>query len=207
MTKAAKLASDILNNPIITPIPSKDVIHPSEKDASSISKDVVVSSDSESLEIEEKGKDVQGSRENVLKTLIPLTPKPHWPNWGLDYLKSLLCTRTDGAAAIRIGITFQAVYEHRLKIADFERAVQACRKYRNVKIVSDIEDATLPRALKGDPKDRMSASLGMFHLKALDDIYKDKQAGHAPIININLGYQIPATKRHHGPITDAEYDE
>ncbi|TKJ32181.1 MAG: hypothetical protein CEE38_23555 [Planctomycetes bacterium B3_Pla] len=209
--------SDAFSKP--TPPSPIDVIHPSEKDASSISEDVVVSSKAqettESLEIGEKGEDVisskslnvAGKEENVLKTLIPLEPKPKWPNWSLDYLRAVIECRTDGAAARKIGLSYQTVYEARLSQADFAAAWDACRKYRDSLIVSDLEDVTLSRALVSDPNDRMSATLALAHLKARDDKYKDKQAGHAPVINITLGYQIPVTKRQAGPITDAEYSE
>ncbi len=157
--------------------PSLDVIHPSEDDC---------------LVALEHPKDVSKESEaEVLRPLIPLTPNPEWPNWAVKYLKSMLCTRTDGAAANKIGITFQSVYEQRLRLADFDAAVEKCRKYRDSLIVSDLEDTMLKRALKGDPKDRMSASLGMFHAKARDDKYKDKFGGAGGVaIQINLGHPI-----------------
>lgn len=122
--------------------------------------------------------------------LIPLAPKPGWPIWAIDYLKAMLITRTDGAAAKAIGITYQSVYEQRQRHADFDRAVMACRAYRDRLLVLDLEDVTLKRAIKGDPEDRMNASLAMFHLKARDSMYKDNAAPTTPNITINVGYQI-----------------
>jgi len=146
------------------------------------------------------------SKENVLKKLIPLKPKLHWPNWSLDYLKAVIACRTDGAAARKIGLSYQTVYEARLSSADFATAWDACRNYRNSKIVNDLEDKSLARALECDPKDRMSASLNMFHLKARDDRYKDKAAALIGGITINLGYAITDTKRKVGPVIDADFE-
>lgn len=198
-----------IHDPINTP-PTVDAIHPSE--------DVVHPSESGSLAkskgIKEMGLEQQervdkvGEGSGVLKSLIPASPKPGWPSWAVDYLKSMLCTRTDGAAAIKIGITFRSVYEVRMQLADFDAAVEACRKYRDSLIVSDLEDVMLKRAIKGDPKDRMSASLGMFHAKARDDKYKDKFSGAGGInIQIVMGHPIvrkPANNAVGGVIIDAE---
>lgn len=177
-----------LSSPLLSP--PKDAIHPSE-DVISPPKDDSLAKDS--------GREIEGESEDdskdVLKSLIPLDPKPKWPNWSIDYLRAVIECRTDGEAARRIGLSYQTVYEARLSQADFAAAWDNCRKYRDSLIVSDLEDVTLSRALKADPADRMSATLALAHLKARDDKYKDKQQMGGVAIQINLGYQIPDTKR------------
>jgi len=186
-----------ISNP--TDASPKDVIHPSESGV------VVESESNRTMDLEQQSS-VKPLEGDVLKALIPLESKPKWPNWSLDYLRAVIKCRTDGEAARRIGLSYQTVYEARLSLADFAAAWDDCRKYRDSLIVSDLEDVGLTRALACDPDDRMSASLNMFHLKARDDKYKDKQQLGQVAINITLGYQIPETKRDSGPVIDAEFE-
>ena len=145
------------------------------------------------------------SEGDVDRPLIPSKPNPKWPNWALDYLEARLVCRTDGAASNKIGLTFEAVYAQRLKHADFDAAVQKVRQAADARIVSGIEDKTLARALKSDPDDRMSATLGLAHLKARDHRYRDHAAPQAPTINIVMGFTIPDVPE--GQVLEAEFDD
>ena len=145
------------------------------------------------------------SEGDVARPLIPSTPNPKWPLWALDYLEARLVCRTDGAASNKLGLTFEAVYAQRLKHPDFEEAVQRVRQAADAQIVSKIEDKTLARAIKSDPDDRMSAPLGMFHLKARDHRYRDHAEPSAPTINIVMGFTIPDVPE--GQVMDAELDD
>lgn len=133
----------------------------------------------------------EGTEGGMLTSLLPSVPKPAWPIWALDYLKAMLDTRTDGAAANAVGITYRSVYEQRLRHKDFDAAVLKVRRYRDSLIVDSLEEVGLRRALEGGTDDRMSASLNMFHLKARDHRYKDQAPGQGPgVINITFGAAI-----------------
>ncbi len=151
--------------------------------------------------------------EGIHTSLIPLTPKPGWPSWGLDYLreqirldgKGRLVHRSLGAASNAIGVSYQAVYLQRLNDPAFGKYVEAGIRYRDTLVVDTIEDVTLARAIKSDPEDRMSATLGLAHLKARDSRYKDNAAPIAPTINITVGFTIgQGTPRFVGAI-DADH--
>lgn len=163
-------------------------------------KDVVEHSASETLPVLEDGE----SKENVLKSLIPSEPKKDWLPWFVKYLQALMKRNTDLEAVADIGLNPRTVWEAMMNHVDFAQAVDRVKIHRDWMIQSKIEKSTISRAIKGDSSDRSSATLGIFHLKARDDKYKDKRDSTPTVINITMGCQIPTTKRPTGPVFDAE---
>ncbi len=120
-------------------------------------------------------------------SLIPVEPNPRWPSWAIDFLKARLEVTTDKEAAAMVDRTYQSVYEACLRYSDLEVALQRVREYQDRVVVALMEEPTIARAIKSDPADRMSGTLAMFHLKARDEKYRDKQALRPPTINILFG--------------------
>lgn len=127
----------------------------------------------------------ESKREHL--SLIPPVPNPKWPPWAIEFLEARLLVTTDKAAAAAVNRSYQSIYEACLRYSDLEVALQRVREYQDRVVVALMEEPTIARAIQSDPADRMSGTLAMFHLKARDEKYRDKQALRSPVINIVFG--------------------